>query len=190
MNRNRLKEFFSLPNWLSYFRIVLNPVFLNLYLNGQGKYDHIVAGVILIISGLSDFLDGQIARRCHMVTDFGKVIDPIADKLTQFAVAIALLWTYPLIWMLLLIIVIKDGMLALVGLFLFKNGTKVKGASWWGKVATAYFYFVVITLVFIPLQNSPVSSFLIITSTLLMLLAFVLYAKELYGLYQENKKNG
>ena len=92
--------------------------------------------------------------------------------------------------MLLLIIVIKDGMLALVGLFLFKNGTKVKGASWWGKVATAYFYFVVITLVFIPLQNSPVSSFLIITSTLLMLLAFVLYAKELYGLYQENKKNG
>lgn len=190
MNRNKLKELFSLPNWLSYFRIILIPVFLNLYIQGQGKYDHVIAGVILIISGLSDFLDGQIARKCHMVTDFGKVIDPIADKLTQFTVAIALLWTYPLIWVLLLVIVIKDAMLALVGLFLFKNGTKVKGASWWGKVATAYFYFVVIILVFFSLQNSSIATFLIISSTAFMLLALVLYAKELYEMYQENKHHG
>ncbi len=68
-----------------------------------------------------------------MITDFGKVIDPIADKLTQFTVAFVLVYTYSWMWLLLLIIVLKDGMLALGDFIYMKKGAKVQGASWWGK---------------------------------------------------------
>lgn len=187
-NRNKL---FNIPNCLCYFRILLIPAFLYVYFNADKQSDYIIAAGILVISGLSDFLDGFIARRYHMVTDFGKIIDPVADKLTQFTIALTLLYHYPLMWLVLAIIVIKDGMLALIGFYLYESGVKVKGASWWGKVATAYFYLVVIILVGAYIPGTLLSRILIITSFVSMFIAFILYAKELYQLYFENrdKKN-
>ena len=120
------------------------------------KEDYYLCAFILIISGLSDFLDGYIARHYHMITDFGKVIDPIADKLTQFTVAVVLIYTYSWMWLLLGIIVLKDGMLALGGLYLYEKGAKVQGASWWGKFLTAIFDIVAIILIGIHIPNSPI----------------------------------
>ena len=94
------------------------------------KNRYLVAAFVLVISGISDFLDGFIARKFNMVTDFGKFIDPVADKLTQFVVAITLLFSYPLAWILLIIIILKDLMLAIVGLYLYDYGLKITGASW------------------------------------------------------------
>ena len=142
---------------------------------------------ILILSGLSDFLDGYIARHYHMVTDFGKVIDPIADKLTQFTVAVVLIYTYSWMWLLLGIIVIKDGMLALGGFYLYEKGAQVKGASWWGKISTAIFDIVAIILVGIHIPDSPISTIMIIVCIILMGLSLVLYAKQLLQMYWECK---
>jgi cardiolipin synthase len=69
----------SIPNILSYIRILLIPIFVVMYLRSQ----YITASCILVISGLTDIMDGRIARKFGMVTDLGKVVDPAADKLTS-----------------------------------------------------------------------------------------------------------
>ncbi|MFQ6791198.1 CDP-alcohol phosphatidyltransferase family protein [Thomasclavelia sp.] len=181
-------NFFSIPNCLCYFRILLIPVFLLVYFYADWQHHYLIAALILVLSGFSDFLDGFIARKYNMVTDFGKLIDPIADKLTQFTIAITLLFNYPLAWILLIIIVLKDGMLGLVGLYLYDYGLRIKGASWWGKVATAYFYFVVIILIGFHIPDTLMSQIMIFSSSALMLLSFVLYAKELRQMIKDKDK--
>lgn len=181
-------NFFSIPNCLCYFRILLIPVFLLVYFYANWQHHYLIAALILVLSGFSDFLDGFIARKYNMVTDFGKLIDPIADKLTQFTIAITLLFNYPLAWILLIIIVLKDGMLGLVGLYLYDYGLRIKGASWWGKVATAYFYFVVIILIGFHIPDTLMSQIMIFSSSALMLLSFVLYAKELRQMIKDKDK--
>ena len=88
------KEIFSIPNILCYFRILLVPVFLWAYFDLQSDKGHLVAAGVLVLSSLSDFLDGFIARKCHMITELGKLIDPVADKLTQFVVACTLMYMH------------------------------------------------------------------------------------------------
>lgn len=182
------KVLFNIPNCLCFFRILLIPLFLYVYFVADFKNRYLVAAFVLVISGISDFLDGFIARKFNMVTDFGKFIDPVADKLTQFVVAITLLFSYPLVWVLLIIIILKDLMLAIVGLYLYDYGLKITGASWWGKIATAYFYVIVIVLIGLHIPNTVISFVLIITGSVLMLLSFILYAKELRYMVKEKDK--
>ena len=182
------KVLFNIPNCLCFFRILLIPLFLYVYFVADFKNRYLVAAFVLVISGISDFLDGFIARKFNMVTDFGKFIDPVADKLTQFVVAITLLFSYPLAWVLLIIIILKDLMLAIVGLYLYDYGLKITGASWWGKIATAYFYVIVIVLIGLHIPNTVISFVLIITGRGLMLLSFILYAKELRYMVKEKDK--
>lgn len=185
--KNR-KVLFNIPNCLCFFRILLIPLFLYVYFVADLKNRYIVAAFVLVISGISDFLDGFIARKFNMVTDFGKFIDPFADKLTQFVVAITLLFNYPLAWILLIIIILKDLMLAIVGLYLYDYGLKITGASWWGKIATAYFYVIVIILIGFHIPNTVVSFAMLMTGSILMLLSFILYAKELRYMVKEKDK--
>ena len=182
------KVLFNIPNCICFFRILLIPLFLYVYFVADFKNRYLVAAFVLVISGISDFLDGFIARKFNMVTDFGKFIDPVADKLTQFVVAITLLFSYPLAWVLLIIIILKDLMLAIVGLYLYDYGLKITGASWWGKIATAYFYVIVIVLIGLHIPNTVISFVLIITGSVLMLLSFILYAKELRYMVKEKDK--
>ena len=83
------------PNLISFFRFLLIPVFIWLYC-GLGK--HVLAAVVLALSGVSDMLDGYIARRCHMESNLGRVLDPMADKLTQAAMCLALFYRYPIMF--------------------------------------------------------------------------------------------
>ena len=176
MKKIRLKELFNIPNCLCYLRIILIPIFLHRYFLAGSKEDYYICATILIIS-----------RHYQMITDFGKVIDPIADKLTQFTVAFVLVYTYSWMWLLLLIIVLKDGMLALGGLYLYEKGAKVQGASWWGKISTAIFDVVAIVLIGIHIPNSIFATISIFVCIMLMLLSLVLYAKQLLSIYNELK---
>ena len=180
MNKITLKEFFNIPNCLCYFRIILIPVFFVFYFQAEGQMDYIISALILIVSGFTDFLDGYIARKYDMITDFGKLIDPIADKLTQFSVAVALIYTYSLMWLLVAIIFVKDAMLALGSFYLFEKGEKIRGASWWGKISTAIFDVTVIVLIGLHIPDSIVPTILITVCAILMFLSFVLYAKQIY----------
>lgn len=181
-------KLFNIPNCLCYFRILLIPVFLFAYFGADFDYHFVVAAFILVVSGISDFLDGFIARKYNMVTDFGKLIDPIADKLTQFTIAVTLLFTYPIAWVLVIIIVLKDGMLAIIGLYLYDYGLKIQGASWWGKIATACFYIVVIVLIGWHIPDTTISTVMLLSSSALMFLSFILYGQELRKMIKEKER--
>ena len=94
---NWRKEIRTIPNLLSLFRVVLLPFYL--YLVAQHSF--YLAGVIIAISGLTDFLDGFIARRFNQITELGKILDPVADKLTQLFLILSMAWQRPLIWLVL-----------------------------------------------------------------------------------------
>ena len=145
------KDIFSIPNILSFVRILLIPIFVWLYVTAGTSGEYYLAAAVVVASGITDFLDGQIARRCHMITEFGKFLDPLADKLTQGTLFLCIAINYPLMWILLAIWLLKDGFMAIMGLVLLKTKqTKLDGARWYGKVCTAIIYIAVLALLFFP----------------------------------------
>ena len=132
----------TIPNILSIFRIILIPIFTYEFL---AESDYTLAGIILIISGLTDCLDGYIARRFNMITDLGKVLDPVADKLTQFMSALCLaLKDFDIMWFVLAFLLIKDIALIIGGITIYKKKDLVVSSNWYGKAATIIFYVAVI----------------------------------------------
>lgn len=89
------KQILTIPNLLSVFRILLIPLIVWLYC---GKQDYLLAAWVLLLSGVTDIADGFIARHFHMVSDLGKVLDPIADKLTQTVALVCLLTRFRAVW--------------------------------------------------------------------------------------------
>ena len=130
----------TIPNLLSAFRILLVPVMAALYC-GAGNYP-LTAGVLLL-SGATDVADGYIARRFHMVSDLGKVLDPVADKLTQAAALGCLLTRFRVLWWLLALLVVKECLMAAMGIFVIRRTGEVYSASWHGKLATCILYAVI-----------------------------------------------
>lgn len=181
------KEIFSIPNIMCYFRILLVPVFIYVYFTAETSGDHFLSAFILILSSISDFLDGFVARKYNMITELGKLIDPVADKLTQFVVACTLMYTYPAYAWLVIIIVLKDGMLLFVGWYIYKKkGKHLAQAEMPGKVATAVFFVVSILLIAFYIPNTFIASVMIYTTVVLMIAAMVYYGQGLYQLYKED----
>lgn len=181
------KEILSIPNIICYFRILLVPVFLYVYFTAETTGEHLLSAFILILSSISDFLDGFIARKYDMVTDLGKLIDPVADKLTQFVVACTLVYTYPAYAWLVAVIVLKDGMLLIVGWYIYKKtGKHLAQAEMPGKVATAVFFVVSIVLIAFYIPQTLIASLMIYVTLILMVLAMIYYGQGLYRLYKED----
>ena len=134
------KEIFSIPNLMGYFRILMIPVFSWMYLTASTREDVYRAAAVVFISSVTDLLDGWVARRFHMVTELGKFVDPLADKLTHGALALCLAFKYPLMWALAALLAVKEGYMAVMGLILLKRGKKLDGAMWFGKVCTALLF--------------------------------------------------
>ena len=109
------KEIFSIPNCLGYFRILLIPIFILLYVKAETKSDYYVAAAVILISGITDFLDGFIARTFHQVTELGKALDPVADKMTQGAIIIALMFKIEKMWMLVVFFLCKEAFMGING---------------------------------------------------------------------------
>lgn len=139
----------NVPNTLTALRIVLIPCFCAFFLMGPDYYPY--AGLMLILSGLSDMFDGYFARKLHQETELGKILDPIADKLTLGAVVICMWYVYhnsfPWITLALGIMLAKEITMAVGGLIIVSKGKKLVKAKWWGKVATVVFYACMIAIV-------------------------------------------
>lgn len=88
MKKELKKQIFSIPNILSYIRFILAFLFAYVYLNANETKDYYIAAIIIAISGLTDCMDGFIARKFNMITEVGKIVDPIADKVTQGMLAL------------------------------------------------------------------------------------------------------
>lgn len=181
------KKIITIPNVLSFIRLCLIPVIVWLYL---GKQDYLLTGIILIISCLTDIIDGTIARKFNMISDLGKVLDPIADKATQLVVMILLTISFPLMLIPIIMTVIKETFMAISGWMVIKKCNIVLGAHWHGKAATVLLSVVMALHLVWHSINPIVSAILIALSTAMILLSLILYAKRNLGyLLGKNTKN-
>lgn len=144
--KENIKDLFqgwnTIPNWLSFIRIALIPVFAVLFVQGH----QLVAVIIMILAALTDLFDGKIARKFNQVSNLGKLLDPIADKLSQMAIVIVLLYSYwdnPIKYLFFFFIA-KEVVMILGGALLLSKGMRPTAAEIWGKVATNVFYIAMI----------------------------------------------
>lgn len=180
ISTNWRKEIQTIPNLLSIFRILLLPIYLYFVLR-QSFY---VAGTIIVVSGLSDYLDGVIARRYNQVTDLGKVLDPFADKLTQLFLILFMAWYRPWLWLLFGLFLIKEGFMFVAGLIGLSKNIKLSGAKWYGKVATAVIYVGMILLLLFPELPTLWVRVIFAVITYGLLQSFILYAVEYRKMFQ------
>ncbi len=138
MDNKYANKIFTIPNILSMVRILLIPVYGYLYI---ARNEYVISAIILAASMLTDAVDGIIARKFNMISTFGKIIDPIADKLTQAAVFffLSLRWWDQLKWVV-LVLVLKESFMLFMGLFNLKKGRMLNGALWAGKICTTVLF--------------------------------------------------
>lgn len=134
-----MKKNFTIPNVISAIRILLIPVFVCLYF-GSFINNTTYAFLVIVLSALSDIVDGYIARRFNMVSNLGKVLDPVADKLTQLAIVIVFCFKHNTLIPVFFVLFTKELLTTVAATLWFKKGLKPMSAKWWGKVSTAILY--------------------------------------------------
>ena len=181
-----MKQIINIPNVISIFRILLIPVFVWTYFE---DYIYAAAGVLLL-SGLTDTLDGIIARKFHMITELGKILDPIADKLTQVTVAVCVAvqnWlTNPILVVLIAICILKEVIMSIGSLVLMKNGQKPAAAKWFGKLATVVFYAAMVLIIWLNIEW--LNTVLLLIVTAFMIFALINYFKVFQEIKKQNEK--
>lgn len=139
----RKNQNWTIPNLLSVLRILVIAPFAYFFLHDELLW----AVVMLVFSGLSDLFDGMIARKFNQITELGKMLDPLADKLTQGTIAICLAVKHPLLIPILAIFVLKELGMLIGGCILLKKKKRPCAAKWFGKVATFLFYISAVVIV-------------------------------------------
>ncbi|MBQ2245039.1 MAG: CDP-alcohol phosphatidyltransferase family protein [Oscillospiraceae bacterium] len=172
------KEIFTIPNLLSLFRLILIPVYVAIYLNATESVHYTIAGTILAVSCLTDMIDGKIARHFNMTSTVGQVLDPIADKATQFTLMVSLAIEHPVLWIVAGFFVLKESFQLIAGFVFYRKGKMLTGALMSGKICTTVLFLTLILMVLFPgLNGSAITVFAVIDG-LFMLIAFVDYAQS------------
>ncbi len=169
------KEYFTIPNLLGYLRIMLLPVFLYFYYHAETLEEYLVAFLILAVAMLTDVFDGMIARKFNQVTDFGKALDPIADKLTQGVLAIAVSFHYPLIFLFIVLFVVKEVYMGIMGLYIINKKKIWIAAQWFGKVSTVILDAGIFALLVFPNLNITVANIMIFFMMFILIFSLVNY---------------
>lgn len=179
--KNWKKEILTIPNLLSLFRLLLIPVYVHLYRNAVSQWHYAAAAGIMALSCLTDLLDGKIARRFHMVTQVGKVLDPLADKFTQLALFLCLSSRYPLLEPVLMLFLVKEIFQLIAGLLHLRRGKILPGALMAGKICTTVLFISLIALVLFPRLNASIVEGIITLDGAFLLFSFVCYVQAYYG---------
>lgn len=169
------KEIFTIPNLLSLFRLVLIPVYITIYLEARDVYDYFLAAAILAVSCLTDMIDGKIARHFNMISNVGKVLDPLADKLTQFALILCLVSKYKILWVIVVLFFVKELFQLIAGAISLKKGRMLKGALFSGKICTTVLFISLIIMVLIPKLSNTFVTIVTIIDCIFLSIAFVDY---------------
>lgn len=175
MKKDFWREYFSIPNIMGYFRIVLVFVYMYLFYKSLSGAPYWPVIATIVVSGLTDFFDGKVARKFDMVTDWGKMLDPIADKITIGAIILSLAFKYNIVMVMVGIYIIKEGYMAVSGMMLIKRGHKIEGAKWYGKVCTFSTYVILIALLLFPGMPTGAVTALVIINIVVMLFTFSSY---------------
>lgn len=170
-----------IPNILSATRIVLIPFFVWQFAAGH----NVAAGIILLVSSITDLFDGFLARHFNWISDLGKLLDPIADKLTQASVSIMLIIKLNEYWYFFAFMLFKDFVILALGGYLLKQGMHFKGAKFLGKVSTFIFYGGMILIVLFPTMPNWLTLSILILASSLALISALLYIPEYFKYKQE-----
>lgn len=182
----KFKQFFTIPNLLCYVRIALIPYFIYTYLQAEQTMDYLYTALLLAIMELTDLLDGYIARHYHMITEVGKILDPIADKLLQLTLLILLVYHYPLAVIVLILFLIKETGMTICGLITIRKKCKLDGALWCGKVSTTVFYICMVLLILFPSIKQPFANILLTITAAFLLYSFIIYMKTYYKMLKKD----
>lgn len=182
------KDLWSIPNILCYIRFLLIPIFVVQYIKAQESREYMQAAAIVLASGLTDFLDGFIARTFDMVTELGKLIDPLADKLTQAALIFVLIVKIKYMYLLMILFVVMQLFMLVAGLAMLKKGRRLDGSKWFGKVSTTVFYAIMMVLVALPRLGQSTVNILMLICGAFFALSFALYIREYIRMYCEVKQ--
>ena len=178
---NWKKEILTIPNLLSLFRLVLIPVYMTIYLNAADASDYYLSAAILAVSCLTDMIDGKIARRFNMISTIGKILDPFADKATQFTLIFCLALKHPVLWYLVGLFVVKETFQLIAGGINLKNGRMLDGALMSGKICTTILFLSLIVLVMLPTLSETVILIISIVDSIFMVNAFIQYVLAYFG---------
>ena len=181
----RKGQVWTIPNLMSLFRIILLPFLIWAYV---GLHNSTLAIILLAVSALTDVLDGKIARKFNMVTDLGKALDPVADKLTQVSMVLCLAFRYKLMWILLALCVIRETCMFILGLISMKKTNRVYSARWYGKVSTVVLYGTGLALLLFPKMPDWLSTGLIILCMVVVVMALTLYTRFHMQMWKEAKE--
>lgn len=174
-NTNR---FWTIPNVMTLLRFAMIPLIAWLYIV---RREFFMAAVVAGISALTDVFDGIIARKFDMVTDIGKIIDPVADKLTQATVIFCLSMRYPYMSALFCVHVAKEIIMGVMGVIALRKKS-INSAKWYGKMSTIVLFFVTVTHLVIPQVSDELSLVLVAISMAAMAVALALYIRFYFKL--------
>lgn len=174
----------TIPNLLSLFRILLLPLFVILYLNAETGLEFFRATIVLAISAITDLVDGKIARKFNMISKLGKILDPIADKLTHITIAFCLCWQIPQMIYIFVLLVIKELSMMFMALYgTFRKNKKIwDSAQWYGKVCTTIVFVVLITLVLFPSMPVTVVNILLVICAIGLTGSLFMYVRMFWHL--------
>ena len=146
---------------------------------------------IIVLSGITDVADGYIARHFNQITQLGKILDPLADKLSLLALSICIAVKFSPFWIIAIVVIVKEILQILGGGYLMKKKIKIPSSRWFGKACTAVTYCCYIILLGLPIFQLPAPAWMLWTMVILilvlMLLAFFSYLPVYLRLLQQNK---
>ena len=171
------KEVFTIPNVLSMIRLAMIPLYILIYLNARNELDYFVSAGILAVSCLTDLIDGKIARHFNMISTLGKILDPLADKATQFTliICLAIRKNMALLWALIVLFVAKEGFQLVAGSLILRKGKTLAGALLTGKICTAILFISLVLMIMLPSLPRKAISTIVIVDSCFMILSFISY---------------
>ena len=187
----------TIPNLISLIRILLITPFVVFFLDKE----YLVATIIIVVSGISDCFDGMIARKFNQESELGKILDPLADKLTLLAVGVCIVVVEPYFLPIVVILVAKDVLMLIGSSKVVKKGIIVPKSMWYGKLGTVLFYVSVTFIVLVEvLQNAEepivyisketgmvISMVLLSLTAAVMIFALIMYAKMYKGIMEKSE---
>ncbi|MBE6687937.1 MAG: CDP-diacylglycerol--glycerol-3-phosphate 3-phosphatidyltransferase [Ruminococcaceae bacterium] len=177
-----------IPNYLSLFRILLIPLFIYLFLY-DGYSGMLWGGAVFVLAGITDIVDGFLARKFRWVTNIGKLLDPLADKLMQIAAIICLYIRHMIPGWLIVTIIFKELLMMAGAALILKRGNIYVHSNWYGKLGTTVFYAVVVIIILIDNRYEQISNLLSVLLFALTLFTLVMYYIKTYrGIYVKNKR--
>ena len=181
MQENRYQtRIITIPNVLTLIRLLLIPLFIWLYCACK---EHIWSAVVVVTSGLTDVLDGFIARKCRMESNLGRVLDPVADKLAQAAMCFAMIYRYPIMLWVLIFFAVKELIMAALGWFYMRRTGVVNSARWYGKASSIVQYATMLALILNPTISEYSAHVLIslcmLTHAISLLLYVIFYIRSM-----------